>query len=63
MTNSSTVVAKVFSNILIFLLQKKVNGFCNAKAAHIFFSKIINFFAIYQDRNFNIMLANNFIKF
>ena len=39
MTNSFTVVAKVFSNILILLLQK-CDSFCNAKATHIFLAKI-----------------------
>ena len=54
MTNSLTVVAKVFSDTLIFLLQK-----C-AKATHIFSAKDSNVFAIFQDRNFNVMLGNNF---
>ena len=62
MTNSFTVVAKVFSNILILLLQK-CDSFCNAKATHIFFSKNINVFAIFQDRNFNVTLAKTFVKF
>ena len=56
MTNSLTIVAKVFSNTQIFLLQK-----CN-----LFSAKNINVFAIHQDRNlnvFNIMLANNFVNF
>ena len=34
-----------------------------AKATHIFFSKNINVFAIFQDRNFNVTFANNFGKF
>ena len=37
MTNYLTVVAKLFSNTLIFL-SKNVSSFCNAKATHIFFS-------------------------
>ena len=53
MTNSLTVVAKVFSNTLIFLLQN---------VAH-FSSRNINVCAIFQDRNFNFTLANNFVKF
>ena len=57
-SNSLTVVAKVFSNTLIFLLQK----YEYAKATHIFFCKNINVFAIFQDRNFNVMLVYN-IKF
>ena len=78
MTNSLTVVAKVFSNTLIVLLQKcekllaffshwyfcckKVSSFCSAKATHIFSAKNTNVFAIFQDRNFNFTLANNFVK-
>ena len=39
---------------------KNVSSFCIAKATHIFFSKMyINVFAIFHDRNFNVMLANN----
>ena len=30
---------------------------------HIFSAKNINVFAIFQDRSFNVMLANNFLKF
>ena len=62
MINSLTVVAKVFSNTLIFFC-KNVSSFCNAKSTHIFSAKNINIIAIFQDRNFNIMLANNFVKF
>ena len=39
MTNSLTVVAKLFSNTLIFLLQN-VSIFCSARATHIFSAKI-----------------------
>ena len=61
MTNSLTVVAiHIFSNTLLFLLQKCV---AFAKAAHIFAAKNINLFAIFQDRNFNFILANKFVKF
>ena len=41
-------------NTLILLLQK---------CTHIFSAKNISIFAIFQDRNFNIKLANNFVKF
>ena len=34
-----------------------------AKATHIFSTKNINVFAIFQDRNFNIMLTNNLLNF
>ena len=65
MTNLLTVVAKVFSNTLIFLSFgcKNVSSFCNAKATHIFSAKNIYVVAIFQDKNFYIMLANNFVKF
>ena len=63
MTSSLTVPAEVFSNTLMFLLQY-VSNFCNAKATHIFSAKISTYvFAIFQDRNFNVTLANNFVKF
>ena len=48
--NLVIVVAKVFSNTLIFLL-------------HFSAKKKINVFAIFQDRHFNLTLANNFVKF
>ena len=41
---------------------KNVSSFCNAKATHIFSAKNIYVFAIFQDRNFNVTSANNFIK-
>ena len=56
MTNPFTVLAKVFLSTLIFLLQKY------AKATNIFAAKNISVFAIFQDRNFNVTLANNFIN-
>ena len=36
---------------------------CNAKATHIFSAKNINVFAIFQERNYNVTLADNFVKF
>ena len=41
MINSLTIVAKVFSNTLIFCC-KNVSSFCNANAYHIFLAKDIN---------------------
>ena len=38
-----------------------MSSFRNAKATHIFSAKNINVFEIFQDRNFNVMLANNFV--
>ena len=47
MTNSLTVVAKVFSNTLIFFAAKNVSSFCYI---HIFSVKNINVFALFQDK-------------
>ena len=58
MTNSLTVAAKVFSNALIFLLQK-CEELLQCKSYSHFFSKNTNVFAKFQDRSFNITLANN----
>ena len=64
MTNSLTVVANVFSNTLIFLLQKCEELLqAMQKLLTIFSAKNINVFAIFQDRHFNVMLANSFVKF
>ena len=62
MTNSLTVVAKVYSNTRILLLKKKCN-LAKQKPLTFFFlsAKNINAFAIFQDRTFNVMLANNFV--
>ena len=60
MTNSLSVVPKVFSNTVIFGC-KNVSSFC--EATQIFSAKKINVFAILQDRHFNVTLANNFVKF
>ena len=63
MINSLNVVTNVFSNTLIFLLQK-CEQLCTAKATHNFFAaKHINVFAMFHDRNFIITLSNNFVKF
>ena len=50
MTNSLTVVGKVYSSDIF-------------DAIHIFSAKTINVFAIFQYRNFNVTLPNNFLKF
>ena len=59
MTNSLNVVAKIFSNTLIFLLQKYEQLL---HAPRILAPKNVSVFAIFQ-RNFIITLANNFAKF
>ena len=61
MTNSLTVVAEVFSNTLKFLLQKR--DLLHCKSYSHFSPKNNNIFAIFQDRNFNVMLPNNCVKF
>ena len=61
MTNSISVVVKVFSDTLIFFAAKMWVAF--AKATHIFSAKNINVFAIFQDWNCNVRLANTFVKF
>ena len=38
-------------------------AFANAKATHIFFSKHISIYAIFNDQNFNGMFTNNIISF
>ena len=40
-----------------------MSSFCNAKATHIFSAKNINVFAIFQDINSNVTLANNLLSF
>ena len=37
--------------------------FANAKATHIFFSKNISIYAIFNDQSFNDMLTNNIVSF
>ena len=51
--------AKVFSNTLIFCC-KNLSSFCDA-ATRIFLNKNINVFIIFQDRNFNDTLADEFV--
>ena len=70
MTNSLTVVAKVFSNTLIFLLQNceqllhcESHSHLQCESHSHFSAKNIDVFAIFQDRNFNVTLAYNFVKF
>ena len=63
MANLFIVVAKVFSNTLTCCIFKFIDIFCckNMSYSHCF-SKNINVFAIFQDRNFNVTLANNSVK-
>ena len=50
MTNSLTVVGKVFSNTLIFLLQN-VSSFCNSKATHVFTAIISMYLPYFKIEN------------
>ena len=38
-------------------------AFANAKATHIFFSKAISLYAIFNDQSFNNLLTNNIVSF
>ena len=38
-------------------------AFANAKATHIFFSKDISLYAIFNDQSFNNLLTNNIVSF
>ena len=38
-------------------------AFANAKATHIFYSKNISIYAIFNDQSFNNMLTNNIVSF
>ena len=65
MTNLLTVVAKAFSNTLTFLLQKREKLLQSKSYTHFFSKKKKHIYAIklFQDRNFNVTLANNFVYF
>ena len=52
----------VIANSQVFLLKKNVT-FVNAKATHIFCSKNIRVYAIFNDQNSNDTLTNNIISF
>ena len=69
MTNVLIVVAKVFSNQLIFFC-KNVGSFMQKLLTFFFYfffiffsAKHINEFAIFQDINFNVTLPNSYVKF
>ena len=64
-TNSFTVVAKVFSNSLILFAAKMIVSFAMQKLLNFVFQQKVsnlNVFAILQTRHFNITLPNN-VKF
>ena len=47
----------------MYLCWKNVSSFSNAKATHIFFSKNISVYAIFNDQNFNDLLTNDIVSF
>ena len=58
-----TVLVSTISNLQVFLLKKMWVAFANAKATHIFFSKNISIYAIFNDQSFNNMLTNDIVSF
>ena len=56
-----TVLVSTISNSQVFLLKKMWVAF--AKATHIFCSKNISIYVIYNDQSFNNMLINNIVSF
>ena len=57
-----TVLVSALSNSQVFLLKMWV-AFANAKATHIFFSKNISVYAIFNDQSFNDTLTNDIVSF
>ena len=55
-----TVLVSTISNSKVFLLKKMWVAF---KATHIYFSKNIRVYAIFNDQGFNDTLANNILSF
>ena len=57
-----TVLVSTISNSQVFLLKTWV-AFANAKATHIFFSKNISVYAIFNDQSFNDTLTDDIVCF
>ena len=57
------VLVSTISNSQICLLKKMRVAFANAKATHIFFSKNISIYAIFNDQNCNDTLSNDIVRF
>ena len=53
-----TVLVSTISKSQIFLLKN-----CDAKATHIFFSKTISIYAIFNDQSFNDTLTKGIVSF
>ena len=62
MVKMLTVLVSTIPNSQVFLLKKCVS-FANAKATHIFFSKNISVYAIFNDLSFNDTLTNDIVSF
>ena len=58
-----TVLVSTISKSQVFLL-KNVNSFCKCKSySHLFFSKNISVYAIFNDQSFNDKLTNDIVSF
>ena len=58
-----TVLVSTISNSQVFLLKKCKWLLQNAEATHIFFSKSISIYAIFNDQSFNDTLTNDIVSF
>ena len=58
-----TVLVNTISNSQILFAEKMCVAFANAKATHIFFSKNISVYAIFNDQSFNNTLTNDIVSF
>ena len=50
-----TVLISTRQNSQVFLLKRMWEAFANAKTTHIFFSKHISIYAIFNDQSFNVL--------
>ena len=58
-----TVLVSTICKPQVFLLKKMWVAFANAKATHIFFSKNISVYAIFNDQSFNDTLTKDIVSF
>ena len=58
-----SVLVSTISNSQLFLQKKMWVAFAFAKTTHIFFSKNISAYAIFNDKSFNDTLTNNIVSF
>ena len=57
------VVVSTISNSQVFCWKKMCVAFAHAKATHIFFSKNISVYAIFNDQSFSDALTNGMVSF